>query len=39
LPFTGLDLRWTVGAGLLLLGAGGSIMVMQGRRRRDDAGL
>jgi hypothetical protein len=39
LPFTGFDLRWTVGAGLLLLGAGGSIMVMQRRQRRDDAGL
>jgi hypothetical protein len=35
LPFTGLDLRWTVGAGLLLVGAGGSIMVMQRRQRRD----
>jgi hypothetical protein len=39
LPFTGLDLRWTVGAGLLLVGAGGSIMVAQRRQRRDDAGL
>jgi hypothetical protein len=35
LPFTGLDLRWTVGAGLVLIGAGGSIMVMQRRQRRD----
>jgi hypothetical protein len=35
LPFTGFDLRWTVGAGLLLVGAGGSIMVMQRRQRRD----
>jgi hypothetical protein len=35
LPFTGFDLRWTVGAGLLLIGAGGSIMVMQRRQRRD----
>jgi hypothetical protein len=34
LPFTGFDLRWTVGAGLLLVCAGGSIMVMA-RRRRD----
>jgi len=37
LPFTGFDLRWTVGAGLLLVCAGGSIMVMQ--RRRRDTGL
>jgi len=35
LPFTGFDLRWTVGAGLLLVGAGGSIMVMQRRQRRN----
>jgi hypothetical protein len=35
LPFTGFDLRWTVGAGLLLVCAGGSIMVMQRRQRRD----
>jgi hypothetical protein len=35
LPFTGLDLRWTVGVGLLLVCAGGSIMVMQRRQRRD----
>jgi hypothetical protein len=35
LPFTGFDLRWTVGAGLLLVGAGGSILVMQRRQRRD----
>jgi Tfp pilus assembly protein FimV len=39
LPFTGLDLRWTVGAGLFLVLAGGSIMVMQRLQRRDDAGL
>jgi hypothetical protein len=35
LPFTGFDLRWTVGGGLLLIAAGGSIMVMQRRGRRD----
>jgi hypothetical protein len=35
LPFTGFDLRWTVGGGLLLVCAGGSIMVMQRRQRRD----
>jgi hypothetical protein len=35
LPFTGFDLRWTVGGGQLLIAAGGSIMVMQRRGRRD----
>ena len=35
LPFTGFDLRWTVGGGLLLVGAGGSIMAMQRRQRRE----
>jgi hypothetical protein len=39
LPFTGFDLTWSVGAGLLLIGAGGSIMAMQRRQRRDNAGL
>lgn len=34
LPFTGYDLSWTVGFGVLLVGAGGSIILMQ-RRRRD----
>jgi len=34
LPFTGLDLRWTLAAGLLLMGAGFSIVVVQ-RRRTD----
>lgn len=35
LPRTGLDLRWTVGAGLLLIGAGFSIVMVQRRQRRD----
>jgi pectate lyase len=34
LPFTGLDLRWTIGAGLLLLGMGFSIVTVQRRQRR-----
>jgi hypothetical protein len=34
LPFTGFDLRWTVGFGLLLMGAGGSIVMVQRRQRR-----
>lgn len=33
LPFTGLDLRWTVGFGLLLMGSGGLIVVAQRRQR------
>jgi pentapeptide MXKDX repeat protein len=37
LPFTGLDLRWIVGAGLLLLGLGFSILCVQMRSR--DNGL
>ncbi len=35
LPFTGFDLRWTVGIGLLLMGAGFSIVTVQRRERRD----
>ena len=35
-PFTGFDLRWTVGFGLVLVGAGGSILVMQRRQRHSD---
>jgi hypothetical protein len=31
LPFTGLDLRWIVGGGVLLIGAGISIRVLQRR--------
>jgi hypothetical protein len=34
LPFTGFDLRWDVGFGVLLLGAGISILAMQRRQRR-----
>jgi hypothetical protein len=39
LPFTGFDLRWTVGLGLLLLAMGVAIVVAQRRspRRRDDS--
>jgi hypothetical protein len=33
LPFTGFDLRWSVGFGLLLMGAGASIVVVQRRNR------
>jgi cytoskeletal protein RodZ len=35
LPFTGFDLRWSVGIGLLLMGAGFSIVVVQRRQRRE----
>jgi cobalamin biosynthesis Mg chelatase CobN len=35
LPFTGLDLRWIIGAGVLLLAAGLSIRIMQRRQRQD----
>jgi cytoskeletal protein RodZ len=34
LPMTGLDLRWTIGMGLLLMGAGFSIVTVQRRHRR-----
>jgi hypothetical protein len=34
LPFTGFDLRWDIGFGLLLMGAGFSIVAMQRRQRR-----
>ena len=36
LPFTGFDLRWSLGVGLLLMGAGFSIVVIQRRQRRND---
>jgi uncharacterized membrane protein len=35
LPFTGLDLRWIVGIGLVLMVAGCSILVAQRRHRTD----
>ncbi|HVR04791.1 MAG TPA: hypothetical protein VMS02_02040 [Solirubrobacteraceae bacterium] len=35
LPFTGLNLTWVVGAGVLLLAAGLSIRVVQRRQRYD----
>jgi len=38
LPFTGFDLRWTVGAGLLLMGMGFSIVTMQRLKRRNTTG-
>lgn len=37
LPFTGFDLRWTIGAGVLLLAMGLTIVVAQRRQRRDDS--
>lgn len=35
LPFTGLDLRWVIGAGALLLAAGLSLRFTQRRQRHD----
>jgi hypothetical protein len=35
LPFTGFDLRWDIGLGLLLIAAGVSIVVLQRRQRRE----
>ncbi len=34
LPFTGLDLRWIVALGILMMGAGFSIVTVQRRQRR-----
>jgi hypothetical protein len=34
LPFTGLDLRWSLGGGLLLIGAGFSLVLVERRQRR-----
>jgi len=34
LPFTGFDLRWDIGGGLLLMGAGFSLVAAQRRHRR-----
>ncbi len=36
LPFTGFDLRWDIGFGLLLVVAGASIVAVQRRQRRSD---
>jgi uncharacterized surface anchored protein len=36
LPFTGFDLRWTIGAGILLLAMGLSIVMAQRRQRRSE---
>jgi hypothetical protein len=33
LPFTGLDLRWSLGGGLVLIGAGFSLALVERRRR------
>lgn len=35
LPFTGFDLRWTIGGGVLLIAMGFSIVTAQRRQRRD----
>jgi hypothetical protein len=35
LPFTGFDLRWDIGFGLLLMLTGFSIVLVQRRQRRD----
>jgi hypothetical protein len=35
LPFTGLDLRWIIGAGVLLVGAGLSLRMTQRRQEVD----
>jgi hypothetical protein len=34
LPFTGFDLRWSLGIGLLLIGAGFSLVMVERRQRR-----
>jgi hypothetical protein len=38
LPFTGLDLRWIVGAGLLLIAAGLTLRFAAARRQRHENG-
>ncbi|HEV7528017.1 MAG TPA: hypothetical protein VGO29_03905 [Solirubrobacteraceae bacterium] len=35
LPFTGFDLRWTIGGGVLLIAMGFSLVTAQRRQRRD----
>jgi LPXTG-motif cell wall-anchored protein len=37
LPYTGLNLTWVVGLGLVLMGAGFSIVIAQRRQRRSDS--
>jgi hypothetical protein len=39
LPFTGFDVRWAVGVGLLLLAAGFSIVLVERRQRRQSGSL
>jgi len=36
LPFTGFDLRWSLAVGVLLMGAGFSIVAVQRRQRRGE---
>jgi len=36
LPFTGFDLRWSLGIGLMLVAGGFSIVLLQRRRRYDE---
>jgi LPXTG-motif cell wall-anchored protein len=36
LPYTGLNLTWVIGFGLVLMGAGSSIVMVQRRQRRSD---
>ena len=36
LPFTGFDVRWSLAVGVILMGAGCSIIVMQRRRESSD---
>jgi hypothetical protein len=38
LPFTGFDLRWTIGGGVLLIAMGFSLVIAQRRQRRDTGG-
>ncbi len=38
LPYTGLDLRWIVAVGILMMGVGFSIVTVQRRQRRSNSG-
>jgi len=38
LPFTGLDLRWVVGFGILMVAAGGVTLIVLRKRERHDSG-